>query len=300
MSSFFHTFLRKIRDSIATVVYNKLYYIDRAKQFTCQALGSKEKGVSERIAQGSEIIVSLTSHGRRFYEVYLSIESIFQGSVKPNRIILWLPKDLENETIPQTLKNQINRGLEIHYTEDLGPYTKLVPALKGYPDSIIVTIDDDILYPYDTLEMLISAYQKYPKCICANRIMDVTLDKQGRPSSLPTWKELEDKERISKLNFFEGVGAVLYPPYCFTSEVLNQTVFTAICPTADDVWFNCMALLSKTSVVPANHHYLRFPLLINESIQDSALWRINNNDRITPNDKQLHAVMEKYNLNYVE
>lgn len=300
MPTIVHKCLSKIRDSIAASVYNKLYYSERAQQLTNLALSSREKGVIEGTKGETEIIVSLTTHGRRLYEVYLGIESIMQGSVKPNRIVLWLSKDLQVSTLPQTLLNQIDRGLLIKYTEDIGPYTKLVPALKEYPDSVIVTIDDDILYPYDTLEMLVSAYRKQPTCIIANRVMDIALDNQDHPTSLPTWKELEDKDRVSKLNFFEGVGAVLYPPHCFTADVLDQSVFTEICPTADDVWFNCMALLSKTSVITANHHYSRFPLLINESVQDSALWRINSRTANTPNDKQLRAVMQKYNLSYAE
>ena len=300
MPSIFHAFLSKIRDSIAAAVYNKLYYSERAQQLTNLTLSSRDKGIIEGTKGGTEIIVSLTTHGRRLYDVYLGIESIMQGSVKPNRIVLWLSKDLQTSPLPQTLLNQIDRGLLIKYTEDIGPYTKLVPALKEYPDSVIVTIDDDILYPFDTLEMLVSAYRKQPKCIVANRVMDIALDNQGHPTSLPTWKELEDKDRVSKLNFFEGVGAVLYPPHCFTTDVLDQSVFTKICPTADDVWFNCMALLSRTSVVPANHHYSRFPLLINESVQDSALWRINSRTTNTLNDNQLRAVMEKYNLSYAE
>ncbi len=300
MPSIIHAMLSKIRDSIAAVVYNKLYYSNRAQQLTYLSLNSREKGVVEDTTEGTEVIVSLSTHGRRLYEVYLGIESIMQGSVKPSRIVLWLSRDLQASTLPQTLLNQINRGLEVQYTDDIGPYTKLVPALKEYSDSVIVTIDDDILYPYDTLEMLVSAYKKQPNCIVANRVMDITLDNQGHPTSLPTWKELEDKDRVSKFNFFEGVGAVLYPPHCFTADVLDQSVFTEICPTADDVWFNCMALLSKTSIIAANHHYSHFPLLINESVQDSALWRINSRVANTPNDKQLRAVMQKYNLSYAE
>ena len=300
MPSLLHRFLGKMRDSLAAAIYNKMYYSNRAYHLTYITLHSQEKGVIEGLKEAPELIVSLTTHGRRLYEVYLAIESIMQGSRKPNRIVLWLSKDIQCEPLPRTIENQISRGLIIRYTNDIGPYTKLIPSLKEYPESIIVTIDDDILYPYDTLELLFSTYQKHPQCICANRIMDITLDNYGQPTSLPTWKELDDKGRVSKFNFFEGVGAVLYPPCCFTSEVLNQSVFTEICPTADDVWFNCMALLSKTSVVSANYHYFRFPLLINESVQDSALWRINNSSKFPPNDKQLRAVMQKYNLSYAE
>ena len=300
MLTIFHNFFSKIRDSIATTVYNKLYFSERAHHLTYQAINSKERGVTGIAWDNMEIIVSLTTHRNRIYESFLAIESIMQGSVKPNRIILWLSKDIQNESLPQVLLNQVGRGLEVKYTEDIGPYTKFIPALKENPDSIIITIDDDILYPYDTLELLLTAHKQYPQCICANRIMDITLDNRGKPTSLPSWKELDDKERISKLNFFEGVGGVLYPPHCFTSDVLDQQVFVDICPTADDVWLNCMALLSNTPIILSNHHYPHFPLFINESIQDTALWRINNKDKYTFNDKQLNAVMKHFNLSYVD
>ena len=113
MPSIIHKCLSKIRDSIAAVIYNKLYYSERAQQLTSLALSSREKGVIEGSKGGREIIVSLTTHARRLYEVYLGIESIMQGSVKPNRIVLWLSKDMQASTLPQTLLNQIDRGLLI-------------------------------------------------------------------------------------------------------------------------------------------------------------------------------------------
>lgn len=300
MSNIFYNFFCKVRNSIAAIVYNKMYYSERAQQLTHLALNSKEKGVFESVAGNEEIIVSLTTHGRRLYEVYLAIESVMQGSVKPNRIILWLPKELEGKDLPQTLVNQIQRGLEVRYTEDLGPHTKLIPSLKVFPDSAIITIDDDIIYHYDTVEMLVVEHRINPHAICANRILDIKLDSKGHPIPMQDWKELDDKERNNVKNFFEGVGGVLYPPHCFSSEVFNQSVFMEICPKADDVWFNCMALLSNTSVVPANLHYRYFPLLINESMQDSALWRTNNNEVHPLNDEQLKRVMAKYKLSYGE
>ena len=111
MPSIIHAMLSKIRDSIAASVYNKLFYSNRAQQLTYLALSSREKGIFEGTKGGTEIIVSLTTHGRRLYEVYLGIESIMQGSVKPNRIVLWLSKDLQASPLPQTLLNQIDRGL---------------------------------------------------------------------------------------------------------------------------------------------------------------------------------------------
>jgi len=300
MSSLFHSFLSKVRDSLASSVHNRLYYDVVARELLNHALTSSSTGVSIDSIADTEVVVSLTTHGKRVYEVYLAIESIMQGSVKPNRIVLWLSHEFQNTvSLPSVLTNQINRGLEIKYVEDLGPYTKSVPAFRAFPDATIITIDDDILYPYDTVEMLLSMHASHSNMICANRVMNVTYDKYGRLTSVPSWKELEDKTRVSRANFFEGVGGVLYPSNCFDAVSLNSDLFLHLCPSADDVWFNVQSVRQNISIVPANMHYLRFPLLINESVQDLALWRQNNCPENTQNDKQLRAVLDYFHLKYV-
>lgn len=52
---------------------------------TSTAMGMRSADESEE-----EIIVSLTTHGRRILTVYRSIESIFLQTVKANRVILYL------------------------------------------------------------------------------------------------------------------------------------------------------------------------------------------------------------------
>lgn len=300
MFGFIHSFLAKVRNSLADVVHNKLYYDMRVQELRYSALFSRESGITSALLTNTDLVVSLTTHHRRIYEVYLAIESILTGSVKPNRIVLWLSNEFKGFLLPQTLLNQQKRGLEIRYTKDIGPYTKLIPSLKAFPKACIVTIDDDILYPYDTLEMLLSCHNVRLDSICANRILNVELDSKGQPTHLRTWQELLDKKRVSTRNFFEGVGGVLYPPQCFTEEVFNKSTFSALCPTADDVWFNAMAMLAHSPIVPANHHYSKFPLLINESVQDSALWHVNNSFDGNNNEIQLVSVLRRYNLHYHE
>ena len=112
-------------------------------QYTHLAQHSSEKGISsESYVKGKQVIVSLTSHGNRIMDSFLAIESIMQGTMKPNRIILWLPNDKEAHSC--FLENQQNRGLEIRYVKDLGPQTKLIHALKEFPEDIVITIDDDM------------------------------------------------------------------------------------------------------------------------------------------------------------
>lgn len=96
-----------------------------------------------------ELIVSLTSYGCRVNSVALTIESIFQQTVKPNRIILWLSSDefLCLEDLPYSLRKLQERGLDILFCEDIRSFKKLIPTIKLYPEADILTIDDDVLYP---------------------------------------------------------------------------------------------------------------------------------------------------------
>lgn len=289
--------INKFRNSIADAVQNRFQYEQRAQFLLQQTLTNTASGVTAQKVSDVDIVVSLTTHGRRLYDVYLAVESIMQGSVLPNRIILWIPESLKQENLPRTLQNQCKRGLEIFYIDDIGPYTKSIPAFISLSHSAIVTIDDDILYPFDTLEMLLACHQRCPSAICANRILDVAFGHKGQLLPMSEWRELTDKSRFSTRNYFEGVGAVLYPPHCFPQEDLDPDLFRKYCPSADDIWFNVLAIHHHLQVAPANLHYLSFPLLINESVQDSALWRLNGDSGGGKNDIQLSSAFQYFGIN---
>lgn len=91
-----------------------------------QALSCSESGTSAERYADHEIIVSLTSHGRRIFDVSVAIESIMQGTVKPNRIVLWLSEQMRGKSLPVVLQRQMARGLEVAFCKDIGSHTKLI------------------------------------------------------------------------------------------------------------------------------------------------------------------------------
>ena len=112
------------------------------------------------------VTVSLTSYGDRVYSVCYVIYSILMQSVQPNRIILWLSEqEYNDENLPQSLKDLRSRGVEIAYCPDYRSYKKIIPTLRKYPEDVIITIDDDVLYGHETLEYLINAYLQEPEYI---------------------------------------------------------------------------------------------------------------------------------------
>lgn len=217
----------------------------------------REPGVTtERHLPDAEVIVSLTTFGPRLREVAVAIESIMEQTMLANRIILWLNEDLEKtpEMIPQSLRLLERRGLEIRYTRDIGSATKLIPALKAFPEAVIITVDDDIIYDFDMIDRMVSAHRRFPKAVCAGRIDRIIPTDDGR--GLKLIYDKADDLYLTKEPLMQpmalGVGGVLYPPHSLHEDVFDTDLMKRLSPKADDVWFKAMALLAGTPVYPVN------------------------------------------------
>ena len=259
-------------------------------------LYSQESGVTNEKYCDHDIIVSLTTYSKRIYDVHLTIESIMEQTMKANRIILWLDYCFEKQPLPKALQLLQKRGLEIEYCKDIRSYTKLVPALKKFPNDAIITIDDDLVYEFDLLEKLIMAYQQDPSYIYCNRHHLMRQDAEGKllPYMQWTWNHIGLDANI--MNFPTGVGGFLYPPHSLDEDVFNKDVFLDICKYADDVWFKAMAMKKGTlSKKVYTHNPKGIEYIENESVQDIGLKNINTQGDCL-NDKQINAVFNKYNL----
>lgn len=244
------------------------------------------------------LIVSLTSFRARLYDAPYAIYSLMRQTLKPDKIILWLnEKDFPDgdESLPITLREMENNGLTIRYCEDKRSYTKLVYALKEYPDDIIITADDDIFYPIDWLEKLYKAYLKSPDQIISHRIHKVKIE-DGKIASYGTWKKNLEYTEASALNFLTGVGGVLYPPHTLYKDVLEDKIYEKYVPIADDIWFWAMAVLNdrKITNMPGCYNTLKFVNAVREyGLNDEQRLAKQNVDKDN-NTVQLNALIEVY------
>ncbi len=275
--------------------YNACLFQMRANQMTDYALYSKEIGISDKKYADADIIVSLTTYKKRLYDVYLAIESIMQQSMKPNRIVLWLETELQGKTLPRLLQLQQLRGLEIRYCEDLRSYKKLIPSLKEFPNSAIITIDDDLIYAVDTIERLVTAYRDNPSFIYCCRMHRIRLNKNGSIKKYLDWEWESSSLDLSSLNFPTTGAGTLFPPHCFNKEVFNENVFLSSCKYADDVWFKAMSLYNGVQCKKIfTHNNNGVDYLENPSFQDTSLASINVAKNV--NDIQIKAVFDRYDL----
>ena len=86
-------------------------------------------GVNE-LKRENPLIVSLTSYEERFEDLVISIYSLLNQSIKPDRIILWLSDNLCLNDLPYDITRFIKNGLEIRFVKDIGSYTKAIYAFK--------------------------------------------------------------------------------------------------------------------------------------------------------------------------
>jgi hypothetical protein len=255
------------------------------------AVNSKEIGITNN--KESNLIVSLTSYSIRVLEVYLVVESLFNQTLKADKIILWLDEnEFSDDTIPNILKKQTERGLEIKYCKNIKSYKKLIPTLKLYPNSTIITVDDDILYPVDFIENFVSSHKKYPNTVLCNIGREIPNDKEKR-KFYKNWDYADNFNQPKKEIVPIGAGGVLYPPHCFYKDILIEEKFMNLAPSADDIWFKAMTLKNNVeSIVLGDINKYLNKIVILEEAQEIALF----NENIRKNDEQIKKVFEEYNL----
>ena len=191
----------------------------------------------------SSLIVSLTSFPPRFEKLELTIKGLLSQEVKADKIILWIAnKDLH--LLPKAI-NQLSKRFDIFEVktyQDIGSYKKLIPSLKLYPSSYIVTADDDVYYPKRWLGRLLRNISNTP-AIIAHRTHELTFNKYNKVNSYANWNDSCQSNASNHL-MGTGIGGILYPPNVFSSEVLNEDSFLSLCENADDIWFFWMSRLN--------------------------------------------------------
>ena len=234
------------------------------------------------------IIVSLTSYPARFKTLHLCIKSILNQSLKPRKIVLYLDKVVTKNECPRRLLALEKYGLEIKcICEDIKPHNKYYNAMKDFPNDAIITIDDDCIYPTDTIKSLYDAYLQYSQCICARRVHKIARGIDGLPIHYNDWdwdyrEELEPSMEL----LATGVGGVLYPPHIFdmTKPYFDVNTISTYCLKADDIWLKFIEWIEKVPVKWVQNNNLHpYPILDSE-LYDTAL----SNDNVFENQNDIY------------
>ena len=99
---------------------------------------------------------TLTTFPDRIDTVQYTIKSLFNQSVKPDRVVLWLASsEFENFEFPESIKKLQQQGLEIKYCDNYFGHKRYYKMIEEQRENeCIIMFDDDIIFPYCLIERL--------------------------------------------------------------------------------------------------------------------------------------------------
>lgn len=203
-----------------------------------------------------EITVSFTTFPARITNAVYVADAMLRQTLKPDRVIMVLASDevQSKDDLPEEYINLQKRGLSIVFAENLRPHNKYQHAMKNYPDSIVITVDDDVFYPNDLVETLFSSYSKYPEAVSVIRAHRILFkDKKILPYNEWGFESIYTDKPVFDL-LATGVGGALYPPMCMAVKrdiLFDADVIRRISLNADDIWLKIIELLCDVPVVLA-------------------------------------------------
>jgi hypothetical protein len=183
-----------------------------------------------------DYIVSLTTYPPRMRNLWLTLESIRRQTYPPKKIVLCL---YEGEFEARDLQDDVSTRVDeiIWIKENTKSYKKLQPAMEKYPNDIIITIDDDVIYKKNIMELLLKEHKRNNKCIIGTRGRRMTFvnGKMGKYNSFKITKTEQEGNNL----ILTGIGAVLYPCADIKDKsiYLNYELASELAPNADDLWF---------------------------------------------------------------
>lgn len=237
----------------------------------------------------ADITVSLTSYPPRFPTLHRVILHILEQSLTPARVCLWIAHE-DMPFLPKKVRAMEKYGLEIHAIPDFKSYNKIIHCCTLYPNSIIVTGDDDIVYPMDWLRVLYAYHLHNPDTVICHRARYLTFGANGDINPYWLWPVM-DREMESYQVFPLGVGGVLYPPGCFHEDITRNDIFEDICRHGDDIWLKAMTLKKEISCRKI-HYYQRYF----KHVKNSQKITLKKNNLDFRNDEQIRNVFAKYDV----
>lgn len=277
-------FINRVLGRIANYIYPVYCRLDRIR--TVRNYASK--------ICGNKVIVSLTSFPARIDKVYLCINSLLRQSLNADKIILWLADSQfpDGYGVPKKLLDLVGNDFEIRYCKDLRSYKKIFYTAQEFQGDVIITVDDDTLYPESWLFGLITTYIKYPNCVCCYRAHKMVLNGE-KIAPYSDWIGLSPDERGPDMLLVPiGVGGVLYPPNYFDNVEFDFEKIQSMCPTADDLWLKALGIINKYKAVKVNLNSKEWFTII--SSQKQALMKTNVG--MSMNDVSICKLQEIYKI----
>ena len=232
-------------------------------------------------ATGPRVVISLTTIPSRIGRIHPALNSLLLQTRPADAIYLHVPRVSLREGQGYTVPKAVSRHprITVHRTvNDLGPVMKLLPTLELEPDpgTLIITVDDDAVYPRDMVETLLAYHRVLPESALGFRGWDIP--RSGRYRETHT-RYAGEARRPRRVDVLTGVSGVLYLRGHFGADVYSTHGLPAEAFFVDDL--RIQGYLRRRGV---DRHIVPHP--VGEPLcryllpsRSNPLWRINRGGR---------------------
>ena len=223
-----------------------------------------------------KIIISLTSKKHQIKNLNLVLESIFNNTMKPSKVVITIVKE-DFLFFKNKMRKLINNNLIelIPAKINLKGHNKYFEVMKKYRDYAIITIDENIIYTNDFIESLYNSYLKSPNSIHARCVHKIMIKKK---KLLPYEKWLKEYtfEFNPSFNLFPvSEGGILFPPNILNISDENLKEITK-CINAEDIYLKYLSRQRNIKIIWVRNKYqLGLEQLNNNQVKMYALTKKN-------------------------
>lgn len=232
------------------------------------------------------IIISMTTMPWRCQNIKATVDSVFNGNKKPDKFVLYITHD-DFKEIPEHLVklSKENDKFEVHWSDkNYKVATKLLPALKEYPDDIIINLDDDYTYAPDLIESLYNCYllDKDAVVTVAGHRIAMSTDGFLFNAGCYTYNKYDTLVKYKTKSFdimhLSGHGT-LYPPHIFDgTDVFNDKERMKFWDTQDEMWCWMNLICANKQIAVCGDYCNRWghPWTMKNFYPQHPLWQVNN------------------------
>lgn len=201
--------------------------------------------------------VNLTTTSARLDLCSATIWSLLNQTRVPDKIYLWISKDpyLADKgikSLPSSITKLQNLSdiFEINFVDNIGPYRKIIPALKSAAQNdLIVYADDDVIYGDKWLSSLEKHFLDYDKkYVVASRVRVISKNIFGIRKSYNRYPLHFGNEILNSNFIITGVGGCILMKRHISDQFIQDDSFLNIAPKADDLWISKIIEISGSKV----------------------------------------------------
>ena len=212
-----------------------------------------------RTKSDNRVIISLSTMPDRIWRLRPTIDSLLNQTRPPDEIVVAVPNFSTRQQrayeIPKWLY-QIPKLRILRCDKDWGPASKFIPVVQdelaaSRNDTLIMVVDDDRLYPRDSIELYLHYSAQLPDAALCFRGGQIPLTLNWRHPKIDFGVDLQAPKPTAVMT---GCGSYLIQPRFFDSSLWDYSVAPPSAFYMDDIWISgCLERLGvKKYVIPAS------------------------------------------------